>query len=527
MVIGFLGSTLDKSGHGPKRWERWRPTISLCQQEDLLVDQLVLLYQREFKGLLERVWRDIKSISPETELLPHEIQLSNPWDFEEVFGLLHDFSQSFTFNQEDEYLIHITTGSHVAQICLFLLTEARYFPARLIQTGPGRGKKRQAFGTYSIIDLDLSKYDRIATRFYQEWQDDISFLKSGIKTRNRCFNNLIERIERVATHSSDPILLAGPTGAGKSRLARRIFELKKQRRRIEGHFVEVNCATLQGDNAMSALFGHTKGAYTGALNRRSGLLKTADKGLLFLDEIGELGVDEQAMLLRAIEEKRFLPVGADVEMESDFQLICGSNKNLQVECEKGHFREDLLARINLWTFELPGLRDRPEDIEPNFDYELEMFCMRAGTRVTINREARDLFLDFAVSPSAQWRANFRDLSGAVTRMATLAENGRITVAEAKAERDFLLRRWQGTVHGVERGGGLKEILGSEEVEKIDLFDRFTLEKVIEVCRGSSSAAEAGRLLFNNSRLKKKTINDSDRLRKYLAKFGLDWQKIRY
>src|SRR6185436_16428219 len=142
------------------------------------------------------------------------------------------------------------------------------------------------------------------------------------------FNRLIENIERVAIRSKEPILLMGPTGAGKSRLARRVFELKKTRHQLAGNFVEVNCATIRGDAAMSALFGHVKGSFTGAIQDRKGLLVAADGGMLFLDEIGELGLDEQAMLLRAVEEKRFLPVGSDREVRSDFQLLAGTNRDL-------------------------------------------------------------------------------------------------------------------------------------------------------------------------------------------------------
>ena len=98
-------------------------------------------------------------------------------------------------------------------------------------------------------------------------------------------------------------------------LARRIFELKKARHLIKGTFIDVNCATLRGDGAASALFGHKKGAFTGAAEKREGYLKTADGGVLFLDEIGELGLDEQAMLLKAIEEKHFYPVGSDSEVK--------------------------------------------------------------------------------------------------------------------------------------------------------------------------------------------------------------------
>lgn len=526
VVIGLLGTTLDNSGTGGRRWERWRPTVSLFQHDDLLIDRLDLLYQQEFEPLLNRTCQDIKSVSPETEIVTHEIALHNPWDFEEVFALLHDFAKGYRFEQEDEYLVHISTGSHVAQICLFLLTEANYFPAKLIQSGPGRGRRPSPAGSFTVIDLDLSKYDMIATRFHQQWQDDISFLKSGINTRNRAFNRLIERIEKVAINSVDPLLLTGPTGAGKSRLAKRIYELKRSRHRIEGGFIEVNCATLRGENAMSALFGHTRGAFTGAVGARAGLLKSADGGLLFLDEIGELGLDEQAMLLRAIEEKRFLPVGADQEVQSEFQLICGTNRNLEKECISGDFRHDLLARINLWEFRMPPLCERVEDIEPNFDYELEKFGVRAGTRVSINKEARELFLEFATSKEALWTANFRDLGGAVTRMATLATNGRIALQDVKEEMKRLRSRWYAGKPHSASPSLVEEVLGQQFTEELDLFDKVTLHTVLETCRSSATMAEAGRALFNRSRRKKRTVNDSDRLRKYLAKFDLDWSRVR-
>jgi transcriptional regulatory protein RtcR len=218
-----------------------------------------------------------------------------------------------------------------------------------------------------------------------------------------------------------------------TRLARRIFELKRRREQLSGAFVEINCATLRGDHAMSTLFGHVKGAFTGAASNRPGLLMTADQGLLFLDEIGELGLDEQAMLLRAIEERRFLPVGADRESASDFQLIAGTNRNLLEAVQSGKFREDLLARINLWTFRLPGLAERREDLEPNLDFELQQLCDATGCRISMTREARTVFLKWAKSSDARWSANFRDLNAAVVRMATLANAGRICEADVAAE----------------------------------------------------------------------------------------------
>ncbi len=522
VVIGFIGTVLDYGGKGSQRWRKWRPSVSLCQQPDLIVDRLELLHDGRSRALFDRVKQDIAAVSPETEVCGVEINLSDPWDFEEVYGTLHDFATGYAFDAEGEdYLIHITTGTHVAQICWFLLAEARYLPARLIQTAPPAGAQSgESPGGHAVIDLDLSRYDRIAMRFARERDETVSYLKSGIATRNPAFNRMIEQLERVAVRSAAPILLCGPTGAGKSQLARRIFEMKRARHRLDGRFVEVNCATLRGDSAMSALFGHVRGAFTGAQGDRAGLLRSADGGLLFLDEIGELGQDEQAMLLKAIEEKRFLPFGGDVEVESDFQLIAGTVRDLRQWVREGRFREDLFARINLWTYDLPGLAERVEDIEPNLDFELARHARDQGEQVRFNREARRSFLDFATSPGARWAGNFRELSASVTRMATLAASGRIDIAGVEEEIGRLRAAWRGA-----DGASLVDGLLGERARDLDCFDRMQLENVVTMCRRSRTLSEAGRRLFDVSRQQKASTNDADRLRKYLARFGLDWQQI--
>jgi transcriptional regulatory protein RtcR len=316
----------------------------------------------------------------------------------------------------------------------------------------------------------------------------------------------------------------GPTGAGKSRLARRIYELKKARHAVRGEFVDVNCATVRGDGAMSALFGHTKGAFTGALKDRPGLLRTADGGILFLDEIGELGLDEQAMLLRALEEKTFLPLGSDRESRSDFQLIAGTNRDLFSAVREGRFREDLLARINLWTFSLPGLRSRPEDIEPNLQFELDQYAHKTGNHVAFSKEARQRFLDFALSGGAAWKGNFRDLNAAVARMATLALGGRISVEIVDEEIQRLKHSWA-DVSVTDSEEGLRALIGDERLAAIDAFDRVQIAHVVDVCRKSRSLSDAGRQLFSASRGRKASTNDADRLRKYLNRFGIDWSQI--
>ncbi|WGB39101.1 RNA repair transcriptional activator RtcR family protein [Escherichia coli] len=430
VAFGFVGTVLDYAGRGSQRWSKWRPTLCLCQQESLVIDRLELLHDTRSRSLFETLKRDIASVSPETEVVGVEIELHNPWDFEEVYACLHDFARGYEFQPEKEdYLIHITTGTHVAQICWFLLAEARYLPARLIQSSPPRKKEQ-------------------------------------------------------------------PRGAG-----------------------EVNCATLRGDTAMSTLFGHVKGAFTGARESREGLLRSANGGMLFLDEIGELGADEQAMLLKAIEEKTFYPFGSDRQVSSDFQLIAGTVRDLRQLVAEGKFREDLYARINLWTFTLPGLRQRQEDIEPNLDYEVERHATLTGDSVRFNTEARRAWLAFATSPQATWRGNFRELSASVTRMATFATSGRITLDVVEDEINRLRYNWQES-----RPSALTALLGAE-AENIDLFDRLQLEHVIALCRQAKSLSAAGRLLFDVSRQGKASVNDADRLRKYLARFGLTWEAV--
>ncbi len=527
VVIGFMGTQLD-AGQGPGRWEKWRPTISLVQHEDTLIHRLELLYPTRHEALAQVLLRDIASVSPDTEVHLVPMDIADPWDFGEVYAALYDWSRSYRFDTaHEQYWAHITTGTHVAQICMFLMVESRFIPGVLLQTSPPRKQAQGNPGSYALIDLDLSRYDVLAQRFSQAQAEALEFLKSGIPTRNKRFNALIEEIERVAVRSHAPILLTGPTGAGKSHLARRMFELKKSRHQVQGDFVEVNCATLRGDGAASTLFGHRKGAFTGAAMDRPGLLRTAHQGVLFLDEIGELGLDEQAMLLKAVEEKRFLPMGSDREVSSDFQLIAGTNRDLRIDVAQGRFRDDLFARINLWSYTLPGLAQRPEDIEPNVEHLLMRQAAETGQAVRFNVEAKTRYLQFAKSAEALWSGNFRDLSASVTRLATLADGGRITTGLVDAEIQRLKWLWQrqdvAVLHPEETG--LDVLLPAKTAESIDLFDRLQLEAVIRVCRTSNTLSEAGRKLFNQSRTQRAVVNDADRLRKYLLKFGLNWEVV--
>ncbi|MGH1415395.1 MAG: RNA repair transcriptional activator RtcR [Pelagimonas sp.] len=514
VVIGFLGTQLDM---GKKR--RWRPTVSLVSHDHFHVDRLEILYDMRFHRLAKQVQRDIEVASPETEVLLRQLDLTDPWDFQEVYGKLFDFARSYGFDEDRErYHVHLTTGTHVAQICWFLLTESRHVPAQLIQTGPpGRD---EATPSFDIIDLDLSRYNALQQRFDQLSREHSDQLKGGIATRNPAYNELIDKIELVASNSDAPILLLGETGTGKTELAGRIHGLKLDRRRVKGRLVHVNCATLNGPDGMAMLFGQRRSYLGVAGTERSGVLREADGGVLFLDDVDELNANMQSVLLHATETGRFYPLGSDHEISSRFHLIAGANRDLRSLAASGQFRPDLLARLNMWSFTLPALRTRVEDIEANLLHELERCERDLGTHVGFNTDARDQFLRFAQDPATQWPGNFRDFSGSIRRLCTLAPRGRITKAMVAAEIETLQADWK-SAQSNDDFKLVADVMG-DAASDVDPFDLVQLAHVIRTCRNASSLSASGRALFAVSRGKRKTQNDADRLRKYLAKFGLDW-----
>ncbi|MES0828440.1 RNA repair transcriptional activator RtcR [Ruegeria sp. SCP11] len=516
-MIGFLGTQLDM---GKKR--RWKPTPSLAIHDHFNVHRLELLYDFKFNRLAHQVKREIEEISPQTEVLLQQMDLDDPWDFQEVYGKLFDFARSYGFDEDrEQYHVHLTTGTHVAQICWFLLTESRHIPARLIQTGPP-GPDEQT-PKFDIIDLDLSRYNALQQRFDQLSREYSDQLKGGIETRNVKYNALIDRIELIASNSDEPILLLGETGTGKTELAQRIYTLKLDRRRVKGRLVHVNCATLKGPDALAALFGQRRSYLGQAGTERGGLLREADGGVLFLDEIDELGWNEQSVLLHAIETGRFYPLGSDHEVTSRFQIIAGANRDLHALTAAGKFRPDLLARLNMWRFTLPALRERREDIEANLKFELARSERALGTQVGFSADAHEVYLKFATNPATPWTGNFRDFSGSIQRLCTLAPRGRITRAMVEDEIADLRSSWAAATTDTDFKL-VQQVLGAATAD-IDPFDLVQLAKVIHTCQNAPSLSAAGRMLFAVSRQKRKTQNDADRLRKYLQKFGLGWEML--
>ncbi len=490
VVIGLVGGLLDAEKQPGDRDHGWQPTLSLI--EGLGASRCELLTIPRFTSVAAAVAEKGRARGCDVRVV--ELPPFNNWKLRETYEALRAYIREADLRPDrEEYFIHCTTGSYVWQICLFLLTESRHLPGKLVITNPpGKGSP------FEVWDLEAELYAPIRARFGDaERARATATLKLGIETRSEAYNAIVDCIAEVIEQSDDAILLTGETGTGKSHLARRIFEVKRATHRVSGELVEVNCATLRGDQAMSMLFGHKKGAFTGATTDRRGFLARADGGLLFLDEVGELGADEQTMLLLALEDHVFYPVGADTPVRSDFHLVCGTNRDLREDVRRGRFRADLLARIDLWTFRLPSLRERLVDLEPNLDYELDQQTRARGRPVGLSAEARRAWLDFATGPDAAWCGNFRDLSGSVRRMSTLARGGFVDRAGVEAEVQRLQEHWAGLLG--EGGEGTRrwehtprvEALLGEGAAKLDLADRLQLEGVLNVCARHRHLAEAG------------------------------------
>ncbi|MEH7829400.1 RNA repair transcriptional activator RtcR family protein [Gemmobacter denitrificans] len=516
VVIGFLGTQLDMGKRRP-----WRPSVQLCQHPGFPVDRLELIHDGRHYHLACQIAAAIGQVSPETEVRLVRLDMADPWDFQEVYGKLYDFAANYGFDEDRErYHVHLTTGTHVAQICWFLLTESRHIPARLLQSGPPRdGDPPQ--GKLDVIDLDLSRYNALQRRFEAAAREHSALLLGGVETTNPVMLALAQRLDLVATSSDAPILLLGEHGTGKSALATRIHELKLVRRRIKGRLVQVNCATLRGGQALPALFGQRRAATGQPGSERAGFLREADGGVLLLEQIETLGADEQAALLQVIETGRYCPVGSDAEVTTRFHLIATAANDPGPLVRSGQVRADLLARLSQWVFRLPPLRERRSDIRALVLDLVDKSERQLGRKTGFNADALARYLRFAEDPATSWPGNLRDLQASAHRMTVLAERGRITVPMVEAEIAHLCAQWQ----AADADGDMALLQAVLPGVALDEFDRAQLAAVIRTCRDCPTLSAAGRQLFAVSRAGKASQNDADRLRKYLARFGLDWAAV--
>ena len=236
----------------------------------------------------------------------------------------------------------------------------------------------------------------------------------------------LSKVEKVAP-SDSTVLISGETGTGKELIARSIHRLSNRSGKA---FIRVNCAAIPASLIASELFGHEKGAFTGAVQRRVGRFESADGGTIFLDEIGDLPPETQIALLRVLQEREFERVGSSHPISVNVRVIAATNKHLKADVASGTFRQDLFYRLDVFPIEMPSLRERVDDIPLLLEYLIERFANKSGKRIrSIPRHTLELFQAY------DWPGNIRELQNVVERAVLLCDGDVFEVDEAWLKRD--------------------------------------------------------------------------------------------
>jgi len=272
-------------------------------------------------------------------------------------------------------------------------------------------------------------YDEIKTLKDQLYRENLALREEidqasmfeEIVGTSGALQRLLSRVAKVAPTDST-VLITGETGTGKELIARAIH---KRSDRAERAFVSVNCAATPSSLIASELFGHEKGAFTGAVQRRLGRFELAEGGTIFLDEVGELPAETQLALLRVLQEREFERVGGAQSISTDVRVIAATNRDLQTAITAGTFRMDLFYRLNVFPIEVPSLRERQEDIPMLVDYFIGRYAGKAGKKIrNIDRATLELFQSYA------WPGNVRELQNVVERSVVLCEGETFSVDES-------------------------------------------------------------------------------------------------
>ncbi|MGC1456444.1 MAG: sigma 54-interacting transcriptional regulator [Nitrospirota bacterium] len=314
--------------------------------------------------------------------------------------------------------------------------EYRWMLHRSVPLRDGQGKIVRWYG--SSIDIEDRKraeyslqkaFDEIKKLKDQLYRENIA-LRDEIDTSSMfeeivgaspALKAVITRVAKVAPTDST-VFITGETGTGKELIARAIHKRSKRNARA---FVSVNCAAIPAPLIASELFGHEKGAFTGALQRHLGRFELADGGTIFLDEIGELPTETQVALLRVLQEYEFERVGGNQAIRSNVRVITATNRDLKAAIEAGIFRSDLFYRLNVFPIEIPPLRERKEDIPLLVEYFINRYASKAGKEIwRINKKTMDLFQSYP------WPGNIRELQNVIERSVIICDTETFSVDES-------------------------------------------------------------------------------------------------
>ena len=356
--------------------------------------------------------------APPVHLRPET--LHDPTDYAAIHGAAVralEFARD-TFGTDADVTVHVSPGTPAMQAVWVLLAKTRY-PAELIQSHAETGVR-----TVSVPFDIAAEYVPALLRATDE---KLARLTAGLPPASPELERIIgrspslvrarTRAQRVAPHDVT-VLIEGESGTGKELFARAIHAGS---RRLRGPFEEINCGALPEGLVESLLFGHERGAFSGADRARAGHFETASRGTLFLDEIGELPPSAQVKLLRVLQERTVRRLGSDRAIAVDVRIIAATNRDLRAEVSAGRFREDLFYRLATGVIRLPPLRERPGDLTPLIDHFLaaanRKFADQPGVeQKTLSPQARNLLLQHA------WPGNVRELQATLDRLVLWAPN---------------------------------------------------------------------------------------------------------
>jgi len=327
--------------------------------------------------------------------------------------------------------------------------EHRWFLARNTPARDDEGRITRWFATGTDIHDRRLAHERVQeeNEALREEIDKASMFEE-IVGASPTLRRVLSSVAHVAPTDST-VLITGETGTGKELIARAIH---KRSQRASRPFVSVNCAAIPPTLIASELFGHERGAFTGALQRRLGRFELADGGTIFLDEIGDLSTDTQLTLLRVLQEREFERIGSTRAIRVDVRVIAATNRDLQAAMASGAFRADLFYRLNVFPLEMPALRDRGDDIPMLVRYFVERFASRTGKAVRhVDERTLELLQSYA------WPGNVRELQNVIERAVILSESEVLRVEES----------WLTTGHTAAPARGLAENVASHERQMIE------------------------------------------------------------
>jgi formate hydrogenlyase transcriptional activator len=333
----------------------------------------------------------------------------------------------------------------------------RWFLLRLnpIRDEQGRITRWYVAGT-DIEDRKQSELRLLSENVALREEIDRALMFEEIVGTSPALHAVLSRVSKVAPTDSS-VLITGETGTGKELIARAVH---RRSQRSSRPFVSVNCAAIPRDLLASELFGHEKGAFTGAIQRRVGRFELAEGGTIFLDEIGELPAETQVALLRVLQEREFERIGGTVSIRSNVRVIAATNRDLPATIAAGSFRSDLFYRLNVFPIEVPALRERREDIPVLVAYFIDRYARKAGKSFrSINKQSLELLQSYP------WPGNIRELQNIIERSVVVCDTENFSVDESWLSRQPLRSEPKGRPE--ERLPELSRTLAGEEREMIE------------------------------------------------------------